>query len=335
MITGDDIDLGNGVDALAVALEPAHQGELGLPLGEIGLGLAQLGVDRDQLLVVEQAAALRADQVVLGLVALDRLVGDAQLLLEGAQPLVQPGRGAIGREQLGFELVVDIDLGDPVGDARRLDQIQRGEADRQHIGGAVGGDLEILGEHVDGALASDARGIALEDRRRRLVQPQRRLPVLWDQRYHLAERLAERDPDLIRRLQRQIELRILEQVQLVHHPGEEVPRLHQLHLGRERRAFRGHVAGEHGLEIEQLVLLRVDQHRGRRGVVGGEKLAEGVGADGAERDHERHHQLAAPQHVEQGEQVDRVVARRGVGRLDHPSCHSRACVHAGPTCRLR
>ena len=162
--------LADGVEALAAAAQRLHQAELGLALGQVGTGLDQLAVECRQLLVVEQRAVLRADQVVLGLVALDRLLGLAHLVAQGGQPLVEPDRGPVGGEQLGLELVVDIDLGEAVGDLRRLGRAQRGIADGDQVGAAVGGHLEPAGEQVDGHLAGEPGRLALQHRHRLLRQ---------------------------------------------------------------------------------------------------------------------------------------------------------------------
>ena len=220
--------------------QAAHQVELGLALGQVGPSLDQLVVEVGQLLVVEDgSSALGADQVALGAEPLDRLLGLADLRGQRRQPLVEPDRRPVGVEQLALELLVDIDLGQAVGDQRRLGRALGGVLDRDQVGAALGADEQAAEEAVDRLLPGEARRLALEDGDRLLVQPGGDQPFLRDQRFSLRSGSVSeiRKRRLALRQQRRVELRIVEQLELVHHPRDERPRLEQPDLGLQLRAL--------------------------------------------------------------------------------------------------
>ena len=90
-------------------------------------GLRQRYPELIELDLACQLAVDADDDAVLGLEVLHFLVGVAGLLAQLADPLLQPNAGATGRLELRLQLVLDIGIGEGVGDFRGLVRIERGE----------------------------------------------------------------------------------------------------------------------------------------------------------------------------------------------------------------
>jgi hypothetical protein len=129
-----------------------------------------------------------------------------------------------------------------------------------------------------------------------------------------------------------VELRVVEQPELVHHPGDEGPRPQELDLRRHRRPVRRQPA-QHRLDVDDLALLRVDQDHRLGGVGRRQALAIEIGAHGAEQDEAADQQLAPPQRPEKAQDVDGVGPEPALFRLGRPPAHSRYRAHPVPTCQ--
>ena len=303
--------VGHGVERLAAAAHLAHQPELRLPLGKIGASRDQLPVQVRQLLVVQHHALAR-DQVVLGLVLGDGLISLANLLAERLQPLLQPAGSPVGRDQLRVELVGHVHLGDAVGDQRCLLAILRGVGDADQVGVRILDDGELAGEDVEGRLAPEPRRIDLEHRPCLLRQSGSDQPLVRQEAHQAAERVGEGRQHVAALLaligpQGDIELRIVEEVQVVHNPRQEGARADQADLGGERAAVAGRQAAHDRLDIDHPRLARVEHHA-RAGGVGRRHLQADRRcdrrADEADGDDEP---LSPSQDAEDAQKIDRVV----------------------------
>ena len=275
----------------------------------------QLVVEVGQLLVVERGAG-GLDDVVLGLELGHRLVRLLHLGLELAQPLLEPARRLVARGQLARHLVVDEAARQPVGDHRRLVRVGRGEGDRDQVGFAVVGEGGLPEEVADRPVAGQARGVALEHRRRLARQPGGDQPLVGQLRHQLLQRRQERRQRggrrvVVRDLQRRVELRVVEQVEVGHHRGDEVVGLEQAHLGGHGRRGHRHPR-QHLLDVGHLQLARVEHHRGVGGVDRRLQLAQHRRQRRADRDHQQNQPFAPPQHAHDVQQVDRLLVPESV-----------------------
>ena len=82
----------------------------------------ELLVQADELPLLE-GCALLLHQIHLRLETLEALLGPAQLHLVLVEPLLEPVRGAAGGVVAALELLVEIGVGDRVGDARGLARV--------------------------------------------------------------------------------------------------------------------------------------------------------------------------------------------------------------------
>jgi len=91
------------------------------------------------------------DDAVLGLEVLHFLVGVAGLLAQFADALFEPDAGAMGGLELGLKLVLDIGVGERVGDPCRLVAVERGVGDLLDVAASQSGDAQIVlysGDHA-------------------------------------------------------------------------------------------------------------------------------------------------------------------------------------------
>ena len=127
---GDD-GIGDIEAFLVVSLfqHPRDAIQLGPSLAGVGSGLGQRYPELVELDLACKLAVDADDDAVLGFEVLHFLVGIARLLAQLSDALFQPNAGATGRLKLCQQLVLDIGLGEGVGDSGGLVRIERCERD--------------------------------------------------------------------------------------------------------------------------------------------------------------------------------------------------------------
>ncbi len=282
---------------------------LGVLLGLTGLGLGQLLVEVGHLLLGQAGPHGRHQAVgrpVLGHLGFGLLNLHPQL----RQPVVQPAAGLLGGVELGFQLLQQIVIGEGVGDQGGPGRILRLEIDADDIGQAGPADGEP-GQH---AVDHPLQHLALLDRSLVVIGE---LGLL---RREQAESAMHRRPggahdlgDDGRLAQPAIELRILVQLEVLHHAGRQGAGLEDFHLGIHRAGV-GRQTRQHRIDVGHIAFARVDHD------VGGSRIARGL----LEAEHHRpdhhsgHHSGEQPEPPpEGGDQLMKIDIPRPLGRGFH------------------
>jgi hypothetical protein len=233
---------------------------------EAGIGRGPLGAGDDQLRV-EIRHLLRDQRPFLALqepgatpVLLDRAFRLRDLLAKilqlGGEPLIGPPR----RVELGIQLRDDVGVGESIGDACRLVGRFGGEIDDDGAGLSLDADPEPLEESVDDFFV--LAGATLLFGRRRLVAPDAEGAHGFRQvRRKCLLAVGDQLGELSGRLQRVVELRIVDETKLLDHLLGDRSRLDHLELA-EQTLLVGHDVAEHGLQIGHLLLAVFDDEIG-------------------------------------------------------------------------
>ncbi len=134
-------------------------------IGAQGVAVIAVGIARrDQ----QGAVADHLDQLVLGAVVLDGLLGLPQLLFELVDADLQVGGSTAGATDLARQLLVDVGVGEGVGDACRFARPLGGEGDLENARSAALADAEIFLEILErhpARLCGGIRDLKLDDLR--------------------------------------------------------------------------------------------------------------------------------------------------------------------------
>ena len=268
----------------AFAVEAALAHLLGFPEPRIclclgGLGGEKLGVELGELLARDAAAAACAlVEIVRAAVVLDGLVGLAHRLAQlgdaAHQELVDP----VHRLDLVAALVVEIALGQCVGDGGRGLRIAQFGLDAQDVRSTEGRDVDVRQQRIDGAIVGVGRVLDRLDflgRRRLAVHPRSEL------RRHVLHQVEPCPQG--RRGELGIELGILAELELVDHLLGDVARLQDEALVLDALGVGADV-GDDQFDVGQARALHADQHACLRDVVGGHQPG---GQDRRSAQHER------------------------------------------------
>ena len=297
--------VGHRFQAALPRLHVLDQPQARLLLGEAGAGLDELAA---QIVALALAKLLRAavDDVMRRAVALDRLLGGLQLGAQHLEALLQPGRGAAGRDPLGLELALHVEPRGGIGDARRLVGIARADPDADDVGASALLDLEAGGDPARDLIEVLARrlgpggGPLLGDAARDqpvLRQPAEQLPP------GLARPGAGMPPA------GRVELRVAGEIECCRHPLDMAARADHVDLGLERA--RLHRQPAHDLVGGDDPGLRGADHERRLGGIARRALqADQHGEPGADHQHRQDQPPAAAQHARQLQHLDADAAGR-------------------------
>jgi len=207
-------------------------GDLGLGgrVGGLGrrrraLGAGKFGGQGGDLLLGDRSAAGAGDDSIAGAVLGKRGVGLLRGLARGVQAVGQPSRLLGGGVDLGLDAGEQIFPREGVGDVGRLSRVEGVEADRDDVGGAEPGDIEVLQHPLDRKLRGGGGGGA-----------------------------AKRRPTVP---EGGVELRIVGQIQGAHDLAGDIRRLDDLNLAVDKRLV-GRCAAGRGVQIDGRLLGRID-----------------------------------------------------------------------------